>query len=303
MKIIIDTDPGVDDAMAIFYAHAAPDIELLGLTTVFGNVWVGQATRNACYLVDLLGADYPVAQGAAEPYEITGFHPSAHVHGPEGFGDVVDIATGRQPNSETAADFLVRAARENPGNLVVCAVSPLTNIADALRLDPEFARNVGRIVIMGGAVDVPGNINGHAEANIHHDPHAAAEVFASGAPITLVGLDVTLQTLCLREDFVALARQAPDAGGFLLRISEFYRNFYQTVVGQTGCAMHDATAVIAATHPQLFRRESAGLRVSLEPETLGKTLRDDASPPVEFCVGIDAEAVKTQFFDIVATLS
>ncbi|MCL6282570.1 nucleoside hydrolase [Ruegeria sp. 2012CJ41-6] len=302
MKIIIDTDPGVDDAMAIFYAHAAPDIELVGLTSVFGNVWVEQATRNANYLVDFLGADCPVAQGAAAPYEMTGFKPSAHVHGPEGFGDHIDIATTRAPIDESAAEFLVRMARENPGELTVCAVSPLTNIADAVRLDPKFAANVGRIVIMGGAVDVPGNIRGHAEANIFHDPHAAAEVFASGAKITLVGLDVTMQTLCLREDFVTLAQAAPKAGGFLLKISEFYRNFYETVVGETGCAMHDATAVIAATHMGLFTTERSGLTVDLTEAASGQTIRDPSNPPVDICLGIDAEAVKARFFDVVATL-
>ncbi|MDP5219177.1 nucleoside hydrolase [Ruegeria sp. 2205SS24-7] len=302
MKIIIDTDPGVDDAMAIFYAHAAPDIELVGLTTVFGNVWVEQATRNANYLMEFLGADCPVAQGAAEPYEITGFQPSAHVHGPEGFGDHVEIETERAPIAESAVEFLVRMARENPGEIVVCAVSPLTNIADAMRLDPDFVTNVGRIVIMGGAVDVPGNIRGCAEANIFHDPHAAAEVFASGAKITLVGLDVTMQTLCLREDFMTLAETAPRAGGFLLQISEFYHNFYETVVGKTGCAMHDATAVIAATHMELFTTESSGLTVDLSDAALGKTTRAPSNPPAEICLGIDADAVKARFFDVVASL-
>ncbi|MEX0350605.1 MAG: nucleoside hydrolase [Paracoccaceae bacterium] len=302
MKIIIDTDPGVDDAMAIFYAHAAPDIELVGLTTVFGNVWVEQATRNANYLMEFLGADCPVAQGAGAPYEISGFKPSSHVHGSEGFGDHVEIETKRAPIDESAAEFLVRMARENPGELVVCAVSPLTNIADALRLDPDFASNVGRIVIMGGAVDVPGNIRGHAEANIFHDPHAAAEVFASGAPITLVGLDVTMQTLCLREDFQALAARAPKAGGFLLNISEFYHNFYETVVGKTGCAMHDATAVIAATHMELFTTDHSGVSVDLGAEALGETRRDASNPPVDICLGIEADAVKARFFDTVATL-
>jgi inosine-uridine nucleoside N-ribohydrolase len=295
MKIIIDTDPGVDDAMAIFYAHSAPDIELLGLTTVFGNVWVDQATRNAGCLLDVLGANYPIAEGAQSPLEIAQFKPSAHVHGSEGFGDYVNIATSRQPVQESASEFLVRSAREHPGELVVCAVSPLTNIADAIRLDSEFVNRVKKIVIMGGAMDVRGNITPYAEANIYHDPHAAAEVFASGADITLVGLDVTLQTLCTLSDFQELADSAPVSSAFLLKISEFYMRFYEEVAKKNGCAMHDVTAVIAATHEHLFDSERVGVGVNLSGPEIGKIIREDTNPAIEVCLGIDAKAVKSLF--------
>lgn len=301
MKIIIDTDPGVDDAMAIFYGHAAPDIELIGLTTVFGNVLVPQATRNALYLSEMLGADLPVAQGAAEPHDFPDYTPSTAVHGPEGFGDVVGLEVDQRPVAETAAEFLVRQAQLHKGELVVCAIAPLTNIADAIRLDPEFVSNIAKLVIMGGAVDCPGNVTPYAEANIRHDPHAAAEVLASGAEIVLVGLDVTLKTLCDQDDFDNIAQAAPRTGGFLRDISAFYLKFYKDIANEDGCGLHDSTALIACTHPQLFRMERTGLSVVLDGAQAGSTVRDATKPPVSVCVGIDAAGVKARFMQYVKT--
>lgn len=295
MKIIIDTDPGIDDAMAIFYAHAAPDIDLIGLTTVFGNVFVDQATRNALYLTEMLGPKTPVAGGAAEPYNFPEFHPSKSVHGDEGFGDVVDIQPTRTALAESAPEFLVRMAREHRGELVVCAIAPLTNIADAIRLDPEFASNVAKIVIMGGAVECAGNVTAHAEANIYHDPHAADVVFASGAPIVLVGLDVTLKTLCDQADFDAMAAAAPKTGGFLRDIGAFYLKFYKEIANEDGCGLHDSTALIACTHPKLFQMSATGLSVDTAGETFGQTRRDPTRPALQVCLGIDAAEVKDLF--------
>ncbi len=297
MKMIIDTDPGIDDAMAIFYAHAAPDIELIGLTTMFGNVHVGQATRVDPVFTDMLELDIPVAEGAAGPYAIDDFKPSAHVHGPEGFGHVVDINTDRVPHHENAAEFLVRMAREHKGELVIAAVAPLTNIADAIRLDPEFSSNVAKIVVMGGAVDCPGNVTVHAEANIFHDPHAAEEVFASNSDLVLVGLDVTLQTLCSEGDFEQMARHAPKTGGFLKEIGAFYLDFYRSVEQHDGCGLHDSTAVIACTHPELFTREEAAVEVVLEGTAVGNTVRQPNKPQnrITVCTDVEADRVNDLF--------
>ena len=186
MKLIIDTDPGIDDAMAIAYAAAAPEIDLVGLTTVFGNTHVQQSSRNARFLLHKLGLDCPVAQGAPCAIGADAHAPSTHVHGPEGFGDLTEIPEIGSNHALSAAEFLVEMARVHRGELVVCAVGPLTNIADAMRLDPEFASNLGQLVIMGGAVFCPGNITEHAEANIYHDAIAADEVFAT-PPDTVSG--------------------------------------------------------------------------------------------------------------------
>lgn len=228
MKMIIDTDPGVDDALAILYAAAHSGIELVGLTTVFGNVTIEQATRNALYLVERAGLDIPVAQGAGQPLFLPPFPPSHTVHGPEGFGDLPAVEPTGSAVSETAAEFLVRVAREHPGELVVCPIGPITNIAHAMMLDPAFAENIRGIVFMGGALDVPGNITAAAEANTFHDPHALDVVLKSGAPTLMVGLDVTMQVLLTAEDFGTLARIDPVNGPFLQEMSHFYLDFYRS---------------------------------------------------------------------------
>jgi len=290
MKMIIDTDPGVDDAIAIALAHSLPEIDLVGLTTVFGNTRVDQSSRNARYLLNMLGADVPVAEGAAKPWGDHHFEPSAWVHGPEGFGDMAEVPQIGKDHDMSAAEFLVDMARKHKGELVVCAVAPLTNIADALELDPEFAQNVGKLVIMGGALHCPGNITAHAEANIYHDPHAADAVFASGLETVMVGLDVTLQTLLVPGDFADLAASSPEIGGFIHRISNFYLGFYKEVADLDGCPMHDAAAVLACSDPNWFGLESTGLRISLNGETIGQTIADNSRPSVSVATKIDAQA-------------
>lgn len=304
VKMIIDTDPGIDDAMAIFYAAAAPDIELLGLTTVFGNVTTAIATRNALRLLEAAGLDLPVAHGAEAPLELPPFTPSAQVHGDEGFGDIPAAMPTGHPLEEDAADFLCRMAREYKGELVLCPIGPLTNIALALQRDPEFAKNVARIVIMGGSLNEGGNITPHAEANIYHDPHAADVVFASDAKVVMVGLDVTHRILCSTSDFTAIAAQAPELGGMLQQMSMFYLKFYESVGKFDGCSLHDPAAVIACSHPELFETRSTPLQVSCTGETSGATLAapDSGRSPVDVCIAVQAEAVKSLFINRLSLL-
>lgn len=304
-KLIIDTDPGIDDAMAIFYAAAAPDIELLGLTSIFGNVHVEQATRNALRLLEWAGLDHvPVAQGASTPRALPAFPPSFHVHGAEGFGDLPAETPKTRPLDESAAEFLVRMAREHKGELVLCPIGPLTNIAAALDLDAGFAANVARIVLMGGSLEEGGNITAHAEANIYHDPHAAERVFASGARIEMVGLDVTHRILCTAEDFDAMEAAAPRLGGLINEMSRFYLHFYTTVGKHDGCSLHDPAAVIACTHPELFTPRAVPITVSCEGETSGATLiATDGRAPCQVLMGVQADAVKAQYLSTMARLT
>jgi inosine-uridine nucleoside N-ribohydrolase len=303
-KLIIDTDPGVDDAMAIFYAAAAPDIELLGLTTIFGNVTVEMATRNALRLVEVAGLGIPVAAGEKTPLALPPFTPSFHVHGDEGFGDIPAETPKGSAISETAAEFLVRMAQEHKGELVLCPIGPLTNIAKALQLDPDFATNVKRIVLMGGSYREGGNITPHAEANIYHDPHAADVVFASGANVEMVGLDVTHRILCTSEDFATMADTAPKLGGMLQDMSHFYLEFYKSVGKFDGCSLHDPAAVIACTHPEWFTAEEVPIEVSCKGETSGetRTAKDGRKPSIVY-VKVDAEAVKQRYLAQIATLA
>ena len=303
-KIIIDTDPGIDDAMAIFYAAAAEDIELLGLTAIFGNVTVDTATRNALRLVEAAGLDIPVARGAEKPLEMPHIKPSAHVHGDEGFGDIPAATPKGNAIKETAAEFLVRMAREHKGELVLCPIGPLTNIALAIQADPEFASNVDRIVLMGGSYKEGGNITPYAEANVYHDPHAAEVVFASGAKVEMVGLDVTHQILCTKEDFAAMAEAAPKLGGMLQDMSHFYLKFYETVGKFDGCSLHDPAAVIACTHPHLFTSEEVGITVVTQGEEIGETrAAADARSETSVLMGVESEVVKSLFMQRISGLS
>ena len=303
-KIIIDTDPGIDDARAFFYAASAEDIDLLGLTAIFGNVTVDTATRNALRLVEAAGLDIPVARGADKPLEMPHIKPSAHVHGDEGFGDIPAMTPKGKAVDETAAEFLVRMAREHKGELVLCPIGPLTNIALAIQADPEFASNVDRIVLMGGSYKEGGNITPFAEANIYHDPHAAEVVFASSATVEMVGLDVTHQILCTKEDFAAMAEAAPKLGGMLQDMSHFYLKFYETVGKFDGCSLHDPAAVIACTHPHLFTPEPVAITVVTEGEEIGETrAADDARSETSVLMGVESEAVKSLFMQRISGLS
>ncbi|NIZ10880.1 nucleoside hydrolase [Pseudooceanicola sp. HF7] len=305
MKLIIDTDPGVDDALAILYAALHPGIQLVGLTTVFGNVTVEQATRNALCLVERAGLDVPVAEGAGKPLELPPFEPAAIVHGPEGFGDIPAPVVSGKALEETAAEFLVRMARETPGEIVLCPIGPITNVAEAIRLDPDFATNIKSIVFMGGALDARGNVSGVAEANTWHDPHALDIVLASGADITMVGLDVTMQVLLTAEDFRELARIDPEHGAFLQEMSHFYLAFYHSK-GEAGCGFHDPMAVMACLMPDLLDCEVTPLSVVLEGEEIGRTVRATGPAagraPVRVALGCDPAEVKRRYFDLFASV-
>ena len=208
-KIIIDTDPGIDDAMAIQLAFAHPGLEVLGLTTVFGNVHVDKATRNALRLVEMAGVDCPVAEGAAVPLVRPAEPPGYYVHGPEGFGDHPAETPRGRAHELDAAGFIIQTLRNHPREVTLVPIGPLTNIATALRREPAIASKVRGVVVMGGAIEVRGNVSEWAEANVWHDPHAAAEVFAADWPVTLVGLDVTERTRCGPMDFARIAAHAP----------------------------------------------------------------------------------------------
>ncbi len=297
-KMIIDTDPGVDDAMAILYAAHDPAIELLGLTTVFGNVPVQKATRNALRLCDLAGLDIPVAEGAARPSVVAPLDPAeaARIHGAEGFGPVPPQTPQRTPTPEDAADFMASMARRYRGEVTLCAIGPITNVAEALRRHPDFAANIAKIVFMGGAAQVPGNVTPYAEANTYQDPHALAEVLASGIPTLMVGLDVTMQTTGSRADFAALAKRHPDHCGFLQRPSDEYIGIYEER-GLPGCGLHDPAAVIACVAPDLFNTSKIPLSVVLKGPEIGRTL-PGVGATTAVCAGVDAQQLEERFFSM-----
>lgn len=201
-----DCDTGIDDSLALAYLMASPEIDLVGIGSVSGNIHAAQAAVNTLDLLDMGGRDdVPVAVGAHDflthPYD--GGVP--HIHGVNGVGNIELPHTGRRPTAESSAAMLVRLAHEHPGELGVIAVGPLTNLALALQHDPSIAGKVRQVTVMGGAALVPGNLTPVAEANILNDPEAAAAVVAATWPVVLVPLDVTLENSFEEEDREALA--------------------------------------------------------------------------------------------------
>jgi len=301
-KIIIDTDPGIDDAMAIHMAFADPRIEIVGLTTIFGNVTTRQATRNALYLAQMAHHPAVVAHGADRPLTRDPHPPADFVHGPEGFGNLPAAVPGRTADPRDAARFLCESCAAAPGEIIICAVGPLTNLAAALALDPGITRTAARVVVMGGSAARHGNVSDCAEANIWNDPHAADAVFAADWDVTMVGLDVTEKTRCAPADFADLAERSPIIGGFLQDATGFYFDFHEAKTGERICFMHDPSAIMAITDPALFGFDNVPISVVCDGEEIGRTVPDPGNGrrPVQVAMRVDSDAARRCFMNIVA---
>lgn len=283
-KIIIDTDPGIDDAQAIAFAVAHNDIELIGLTTVFGNADIDTTTQNALLVLEKFGCpDIPVARGAAEPLEIQRFSAPDFVHGKDGMGNLNLPEPNCSSTTETAAEFIVRCATENPGEVVVVAIGPLTNIAQALQRDPTLPSKLKSLVVMGGTVDEPGNVSPVAEANFINDPHAADIVCGENWPLSIIGLDVTMKTALTDAMLIKLKDNAGLMGDFLWQSSRFYVDFYSNIANpisnERASAMHDASAVVYAIQPELFTTVSGPARVVDSGIAMGQLILDRGCEP------------------------
>ena len=331
-KIILDTDPGVDDAMAIAYALTHPDIELLALTTVFGNVNVDLSTRNAQYILDVLGAtEVAVAKGAATPSVQTPLPHAEFVHGMDGIGNMYPGSTPESPAATSvplstgarhavvedldAADFIIASARQYPGQITLVAVGPLTNIAEAYRRAPELPSLVAGLVLMGGTVDEPGNVTPLAEANFMNDPHAADSLLAGDWPVTLVGLDVTHRIMIRDSDLKRLDDSAGKTGSFIWQTSRFYVDFYmqkgaaKEIADQGAepqCAMHDAAAIACVLMRDAFDMRQGPARVIPDGMAAGQLALDRKGyaysvpfwrdrPAVSVCMAVDADRVREHF--------
>jgi inosine-uridine nucleoside N-ribohydrolase len=312
--VIYDTDPGVDDAMALYYALAHPGIELLGITTTFGNVTAAQATANALYLTQLAGRKIPVAQGAQRPLLKHAEAPPDFIHGVDGLGNLPAraAATG-QADPRSAAQFIVDMARQHPGQITLVPVGPLTNMALALQLEPQLPQLLKQVVLMGGSIAEHGNVSPVAEANIWNDPHAADAVLAAGFKLTMVGLDVTYQVLLPASMFEKIAAHHRHAAtDTLLHAVKFYSAFYQSRFAHmkdfNGCYGHDVLAFICLTNPELFGYESGPTRVVTEGISQGHTIMkrqgfmqypqsgwQASVPAITACMQVDVPAVTKLF--------
>ncbi|KAK7308351.1 hypothetical protein VNO77_41953 [Canavalia gladiata] len=273
-KIIIDTDPGIDDAMAIFLALRSPEVQVIGLTTIYGNVYTTLATRNALHLLEVAErTDIPVAEGSHVTLtKATKLRIADFVHGADGLGNQNFPPPKGKPLEESAAAFLVHQAKVNPGKVTVVALGPLTNIALAIQMDPDFAKNIGQIVLLGGAFAVNGNVNPASEANIFGDPDAADVVFTSGADVVAVGINVTHQVVLTGSDREKLASSNGKFAQYLTKILDVYFSYHHEAYNTNGVYLHDPTALLAAVDPSLVTCMEGIVRVQTSGITRGLTL-------------------------------
>ncbi|HSG90926.1 MAG TPA: nucleoside hydrolase [Pseudomonadales bacterium] len=273
-RIIFDTDPGIDDAMALLFAHRSPDIELLGITTTFGNASVVQTTRNALLLADAFGIDCPVHMGAAVPLAVAELAPPDFVHGTDGLGDA-GLVMPHAPGDATAVAFIIDTVRAHPGEVTLVAVGRMTNLALVAEQAPDVVGLVKQVVIMGGVIGrhgIAGNVTPCAEANIFGDPHAADIVMQAGWPLTMVGLDVTMRTRMEPAMLATLVADGGADGALIGRIVRHYQAFYARTTGNEAFPVHDSSALACLVAPQLYELEAGGLRVVTEGIAVGQTL-------------------------------
>jgi inosine-uridine nucleoside N-ribohydrolase len=287
-RILIDCDPGHDDAIALLLALASPEVELVGITTVAGNQTLEKTTANAIRVLDFVGRDdVPIAAGADRPLVRDPF-VAAYVHGETGLDGPDLPPPQREPQALHAVDFL--AERVSGATLV--AVGPLTNVALLLARHPEARPD--RIVLMGGSIGL-GNVTPAAEFNIWADPEAAALVFESGLELTVVGLDVTHQALLLDADAERL-RASGRTGQMVAELYDFFHRFHRDTYGFGGSPIHDAVAVAYVFRPELMETKHCNVAIECGSElTRGRTVvdlwsRTEEGPNAHVGVGIDGRA-------------
>lgn len=299
IKLIIDTDPGVDDSMAILAAFNSPEIEVLGLTSMYGNVPTTMATRNALTLCQLAGRpEVPVVEGAHKSLRGAAKERIADfVHGSDGFGNTNPQLAEGDPAPGSAAEFIVRMARQYPGEVVVLALAALTNVALALHIDPQLPQTLGRLVVLGGAFTCNGNVNPAAEANIFGDPDAANVVFGRMPNTYVVGLDVTHKCVLTAAQIDGMEGRGRH-GTFLRSITQFYLDYHRRVYGMAGVYVHDATALAAVVRPELFEWHKGAVLVVTDGPAKGHTIRDEGHkqwvgvndwqglPPIQVALGV-----------------
>lgn len=263
MRILLDTDPGIDDALAIFLALASPEITLEAITTVSGNVFVDHTTRNALSLLELAGrTEIPVARGCDRPL-ISLPVEAAYVHGDNGLGGAILPEPQLRPLEKHAVDVIIETVLAAPGEITIVAVGPLTNLALALRREPRLASAVREVFIMGGALRVPGNVTPCAEFNIFVDAQAAQIVMQAGWPIRLVTLDTTNRTLLKRSLIGELARGGKPVPVLMKQLFDYYCDVFGLEQKLDAIHMHDPLCMATVIRPDLVEWEQAYVEVEL----------------------------------------
>jgi purine nucleosidase len=275
-RIIIDTDPGQDDAVAILMALGSPELEVLGVVAVAGNVPLAHTERNARRIVELAGrSDVPVFAGCSRPM-MRKLVTAEHVHGRTGLDGAELPEPGMPLQATHGVDFIAETLRSaEPGSVTLCTLGPLTNAAMALAKSPECIRGLREIVMMGGAYFEVGNITPTAEFNIYVDPEAAHAVLTSGVPITMAPLDLTHRVLTTRERLAALRGIGNRAGAVAAGLLGFSERFDLAKYGSIGAPLHDPTVIAYLLKPELFKGKTINVSIETSSQlTLGMTVAD-----------------------------
>lgn len=304
-KIILDLDTGIDDALALAYALGSDDLELIAVTGSYGNVTVDEGVANTLALLDLLGhPDIPVYAGpphASDREEFTVLDISRFIHGANGIGDVELTPSPRRAESEPAVDFMIDAVERFGDDLVIVPSGPSTTVAQAMKQSDSFAQNA-HVVFMGGALAVPGNVNAWSEANVSQDPAATDYLVRNSADVSMVGLDVTLQTLLTKEHTQQWRELGTAAGVAFADMADYYIGAYATTAPHLGgCGLHDPLAVAAAEDDSVITWLPIALKVDVEGPTRGRTIGDETQlGPTDrsrVAVGVDVERFVSNLMD------
>ena len=306
-RVIIDTDPGIDDAQAILFALFCGRFEIDAVTAVFGNVPAELAAANVLRLLNLAGrSDLPVYVGAAEPLVQRRLFFAPGVHGENGFGNIELPISDHTPAAGYAAVELARRVVEAPGTITILALGPLTNVALAMRLEPRFAGAVKEMIFMGGIVRGPGNVSAVATANMLNDPEAAKVVLGAGIPLTMVGQDVTRWVRISAERRERMRTTGSRIAEFLYQITGFYADAY-TQEGIPGFPVHDLLVMAYALRPELFDTKRLPVDVDIESSlTRGMTVADfrphtDKPANVRVCMKADADGILDWYEQVIAS--
>ncbi|OOY20516.1 nucleoside hydrolase [Thioclava sp. DLFJ5-1] len=308
-KIIIDTDPGQDDAVAILLALASPDLEVLGITCVAGNVPLPLTSKNARVVCELAGrTDVPVYAGCDRPLA-RDLVTAEYVHGKTGL-DGIELPEPQMPlQDQHAVDFLIETLRAHrAGSITLCPLGPLTNIATALQRAPDIAEKIAEIVLMGGAYFEVGNTTPAAEFNIHVDPQAAEIVFKSGVPLVVMPLDVTHKALTTRARIEAFRNLGTRVGHAVASWTDFFERFDMAKYGSEGAPLHDPCVIAYLLKPDLFTGRHINVEIETTSElTMGMTVADwwrvtDRAPNAMFMGDLDADGFYTLLTERIARL-
>jgi inosine-uridine nucleoside N-ribohydrolase len=308
MKLILDTDPGIDDALAFILLKAMPEISLQAITTTHGNTTVQKCTENALKLVELLDMEnIPVAEGAHEPLVKT-LSVAEETHGDTGLGHAVLPAPKIKPVASNAANLIIDIVNANPGEITILCIGPVTNLALALLKEPSLRKKIKNVVSMAGTIHYPGNATPSSEYNVFCDPEAFDILLRSGIDLTIVPLDVTYKCLFTKAHIERLKGAREDIRTFIDRATAFYMDFHLEYQGIEGCAINDPLAAAILLKPELVAMRDYYVDIELHGDFTTAKLSADhfvalGNPPnAQVAMEVDVEGFMDFFIERVKTL-